>query len=84
MWVSAVWPNQNATAMENGVGMNEAVIWDTIITSPSADHLANLSPSAMKKMLEKRKEKGTAVDPSRYVYFLVSCAQRKKASDWGY
>ena len=84
MWVSAVWPNQNATAMENGVGMNEAVIWDTIITSPSADHLANLSPSAMKKMLEKRKEKGTAVDPSRYVYSLVSCAQRKKASDWGY
>ena len=70
MWVSAVWPNQNVTAVENGAGMNEAIIWDTIITSPSADHLANLSPSAMKKLLKERKEKRTAVDPSRYVYHV--------------
>ena len=45
--------------------MNEAVIWDTIITSPSADHLQNIGPAAMKKL--KRSAKGKAVDPSRYV-----------------
>lgn len=67
VWVTAVWPNQNETAVANGVGMNEAIVWDTIITSPSADHLLNLSPSAMKKLMKERKGKGTAVDPSRYV-----------------
>jgi signal peptidase complex subunit 3 len=43
---------------------NEAVIWDTIITNPSADHLMNLGPSAMKKL--KRSAKGKPIDPSRY------------------
>ncbi len=45
--------------------MNEAVIWDTIITNPSADHLQNIGPAAMKKLV--RSAKGKSVDPSRYV-----------------
>lgn len=42
---------------------NEAVIWDSIITSPSADHLQNIGPVAMKKL--KRSAEGKTIDPSR-------------------
>ena len=60
MYVSASWPNSTSVALSN-----EAVIWDQIITSPSSDHLANIGPSAMKKL--KRSAKGKSIDPSRYV-----------------
>jgi len=63
--VSASWPNayaENKTAL-----VNEAVIWDTIITNPSADHLQNLGPAAMKKLIKSAK--GKAIDPNRYVHF---------------
>jgi hypothetical protein len=70
--VTAVWPSANVSrgsgdleAGEEKV-MNEAVIWDTIITSPSSDHLSNLSPVAKKKLLKSGK--GKSVDPSRFVF----------------
>jgi hypothetical protein len=55
VYVSATWPSTNTT--------NEAVIWDTIITSPSADHLQNIGPAAMKKLIKSAK--GKAIDPLR-------------------
>ncbi|KAK4033436.1 hypothetical protein C8A01DRAFT_40099 [Parachaetomium inaequale] len=62
VYVTAEWPSagghgsgQNAT--------NQAVIWDSIITSPSADHLANLGPVAMKKL--RRSAEGKSIDPNR-------------------
>ncbi|CZS94180.1 related to SPC3-signal peptidase subunit [Rhynchosporium agropyri] len=58
VYVSASWPNATSTEL-----VNEAVIWDTIITNPSADHLQNLGPAAMKKLV--RSAKGKSVDPSR-------------------
>ena len=60
VYVSATWPSTNTT--------NEAVIWDTIITSPSADHLQNIGPAAMKKLIKSAK--GKSIDPSRYVFPL--------------
>lgn len=56
VYVTAEWPGpENAT--------NEAVIWDSIITNPSADHLQNIGPVAMKKL--KRSAEGKTIDPSR-------------------
>ncbi|KAF4983024.1 hypothetical protein FZEAL_1469 [Fusarium zealandicum] len=56
VYVTAEWPGpKNAT--------NEAVIWDSIITNPSADHLMNIGPVAMKKL--KRSAEGKTIDPSR-------------------
>jgi signal peptidase complex subunit 3 len=60
VYVSANWPE-----VEGGNKTNEAVIWDTIITSPSADHLQNIGPAAMKKLIKSAK--GKPIDPSRYV-----------------
>ena len=68
MYVTAEWPSapgQNAT--------NQAVIWDSIITSPSADHLANLGPIAKKKLI--RSAQGKSIDPSRYVCPNISRGQ---------
>ncbi|RDW78503.1 microsomal signal peptidase subunit (Gp23)-like protein [Coleophoma crateriformis] len=58
VYVSATWPS-NSTGPRD----NEAVIWDTIITSPSADHLQNIGPAAMKKLVKSAK--GKSIDPSR-------------------
>lgn len=58
VYVTADWPaapGLNAT--------NSAVIWDTIITNPSADHLKNIGPVAMKKL--KRSAEGKTIDPRR-------------------
>jgi len=60
VYVSASWPNATGSSSELS---NEAVIWDTIITSPSADHLQNIGPAAMKKL--KKSAEGKAIDPSR-------------------
>jgi signal peptidase complex subunit 3 len=71
VYVSAVWPSSNTSYsskdLEAGTGkeMNEAVIWDTIITSPSSDHLSNLAPVAKKKLVKSGK--GKSIDPSRLV-----------------
>ncbi|TAQ89452.1 hypothetical protein B7494_g2228 [Chlorociboria aeruginascens] len=58
VYVSASWPSE-----PDGERDNEAVIWDSIITSPSADHLQNIGPAAMKKLVKSAK--GKSVDPSR-------------------
>lgn len=42
---------------------NRAVIWDSIITSPSADHLSNLGPASLKKL--RKSAAGKSIDPSR-------------------
>lgn len=42
---------------------NSAVIWDTIITSPSSDHLANIGPATLKKL--RKSAAGKPVDKSR-------------------
>jgi hypothetical protein len=63
VYVSASWPDP--TAMNKTALVNEAVIWDTIITSPSADHLQNIGPAAKKKLIKSAL--GKSIDPTRYV-----------------
>jgi len=58
VYVSASWPNSTSDELTN-----EAVIWDTIITSPSADHLQNIGKLAMRKLVKSAK--GKSIDPSR-------------------
>ncbi|KAI1438725.1 signal peptidase subunit [Xylaria sp. CBS 124048] len=61
VYVTAEWP-----AVGDGVGMNQtnkAVIWDTIITSPSSDHLANIGPATLKKL--RKSAAGKSIDPNR-------------------
>ncbi|KAK3377760.1 signal peptidase subunit-domain-containing protein [Podospora didyma] len=57
VYVTAEWPasGDNST--------NEAIIWDQIITAPSADHLSNLTPTAKKKLIKSAA--GKSIDPSR-------------------
>ncbi|KAI2608414.1 signal peptidase subunit-domain-containing protein [Hypoxylon fragiforme] len=59
VYVTADWPSPASTANQT----NSAVIWDAIITSPSADHLANIGPVALRKL--RRSAAGKPVDPSR-------------------
>ncbi|KAK4179498.1 signal peptidase subunit-domain-containing protein [Triangularia setosa] len=57
-YVTVEWPSaqsNNAT--------NQAVIWDTIITAPSSDHLGNFSPSKLKRL--RKSANGKGIDPSR-------------------
>ncbi|KAM0342252.1 hypothetical protein ACHAPU_009657 [Fusarium lateritium] len=56
VYISAEWPGPDNST-------NEAVIWDKIITSPSADHLQNIGPIAMKKL--KRSAEGKSIDTNR-------------------
>jgi len=65
VYVSAVW---NSTGSSGSANENEAVIWDSIITSPSADYLSNLAPSALKKL--KKGSEGLSIDPSRGILKL--------------
>ncbi|KAJ4306571.1 Signal peptidase complex subunit [Collariella sp. IMI 366227] len=62
VYVTAEWPSAGGSG-SGANATNQAVIWDSIITSPSADHLANLGPVAMKKL--RRSAQGKSVDPSR-------------------
>ncbi|KAL2021240.1 hypothetical protein VTK56DRAFT_7427 [Thermocarpiscus australiensis] len=62
VYVTAEWPSAGGSGSGRNA-TNQAVIWDTIITSPSADHLANLGPIAMKKL--RRSAQGKSIDPSR-------------------
>ncbi|ATY59830.1 microsomal signal peptidase subunit (gp23), putative [Cordyceps militaris CM01] len=56
VFVTADWPGPDNTT-------NSAVIWDTIITNPSADHLLNIGPATLKKL--RRSSAGKSIDPSR-------------------
>ncbi|KAG6009663.1 hypothetical protein E4U21_001727 [Claviceps maximensis] len=57
VYVTAEWPLAGTNAT------NSAVIWDSIITNPSADHLQNIGPVGMKKL--KKSAEGKTIDPSR-------------------
>jgi hypothetical protein len=70
VYVTAEWPSAGGSGSGQNA-TNQAVIWDSIITSPSADHLANLGPVAMKKL--KRSAQGKSIDPSRYVLLSHCC-----------
>ncbi|KAI6090915.1 signal peptidase 22 kDa subunit [Hypoxylon rubiginosum] len=61
VYVTAEWPAPPVGDSMNQT--NKAVIWDSIITSPSSDHLSNLGPTALKKL--RRSAAGKSVDPSR-------------------
>ena len=58
VYVTAEWPDASAAN-----ATNSAVIWDQIITAPSADHLSNLGPVALRKL--KRSAEGKSIDPNR-------------------
>ncbi|KAI0490909.1 signal peptidase subunit [Xylaria cf. heliscus] len=58
VYVTAEWP-----ATDGANQTNKAVIWDTIITSPSSDHLANIGPATLKKL--RKSAAGKSIDPSR-------------------
>jgi signal peptidase complex subunit 3 len=64
VYVTAEWP----TAGKNNQ-TNKAVIWDSIITAPSSDHLANIGPATLKKL--RKSAKGKPIDPSRCVVLLL-------------
>jgi hypothetical protein len=81
VYISAVWPANTTTATPGDIELglkledeNEAVIWDTIITNPSADHLQNISPAAVKKLVKSAE--GKTIDPSRFVLPLPPKAPR--------
>ncbi|KAI1342651.1 signal peptidase 22 kDa subunit [Xylariaceae sp. FL0016] len=61
VYITAEWPAPPIGDSMNQT--NKAVIWDQIITSPSADHLANLGPVAMKKL--RKSAEGKSIDPNR-------------------
>ncbi|KAK0719602.1 signal peptidase subunit [Lasiosphaeris hirsuta] len=65
VYVTAEWPSTSTTGVTiaSNATANQAVIWDAIITSPSADHLSNLGPAALKKL--RKSAAGKAIDPSR-------------------
>ncbi|KAI1404555.1 signal peptidase 22 kDa subunit [Hypoxylon fuscum] len=62
VYVTAEWPAPPAGA-DSMNQTNRAVIWDSIITSPSADHLSNLGPASLKKL--RKSAAGKSIDPSR-------------------
>jgi signal peptidase complex subunit 3 len=73
VYVTAEWP-ANATVGQAGLqGMNEAVIWDSIITSPSADHLSNIGAAALRKL--RKSAEGKSIDPSRYEIHSAGCIE---------
>ncbi|RYP50688.1 hypothetical protein DL768_003832 [Monosporascus sp. mg162] len=63
VYVTAEWPDQKSANQTN-----KAVIWDSIITSPSADHLSNLGPASLKKL--RKSAAGKSIDPSRGILSL--------------
>jgi len=65
VYVTAEW---GGMARDNVTAVNQAVVWDQIVTAPSADHLANIGPAALKKL--RKSAKGKSIDPSRYLFLL--------------
>ncbi|KAL0943800.1 signal peptidase subunit family protein [Colletotrichum truncatum] len=64
VYVTAEWPDNSKKNTVPGVNAtNQAVIWDQIITSPSADHLSNIGPAALRKL--KKSAEGKSIDPNR-------------------
>ncbi|KAI1147072.1 signal peptidase subunit [Nemania diffusa] len=63
VYVTAEWPAPPSGVADGTNQTNKAVIWDTIITSPSSDHLANIGPATLKKL--RKSAAGKSIDPSR-------------------
>lgn len=64
VYVTAEWPDNSQKNKAAGVNAtNQAVIWDQIITAPSADHLSNIGPAALRKL--KKSAEGKSIDPNR-------------------
>ncbi|KAI0810502.1 signal peptidase subunit [Xylaria sp. FL0064] len=63
VYVTAEWPAPPHGVADTTNQTNKAVIWDTITTSPSSDHLANIGPATLKKL--RKSAAGKKVDPSR-------------------
>lgn len=75
VYVTAEWEGGNGNgngSSDGNTNTNTAVIWDSIITSPSSDYLANIGPVAMRKL--RKSAAGKAIDPSRCVASLLSCS----------
>lgn len=75
VYVTATWPDNSTAAGKAGadvekgaVAVNEAVIWDQIITAPSSDHLSNIGAAALRKL--KKSSEGKSIDPSRGILKL--------------
>ncbi|KAI5924286.1 signal peptidase subunit-domain-containing protein [Camillea tinctor] len=68
VYVTAEWPSLGAdgAVTQN----NSAVIWDNIITSPSADHLSNMPPVALRRLIESTA--GRVIDPGRGKFQLFN------------
>ena len=67
VYVTAEWPAAGGSSSSSATNAtNQAVIWDSIITNPSADHLQNIGPIAMKKLV--RSAAGKSIDPNRFVH----------------
>ncbi|KAI0005189.1 signal peptidase 22 kDa subunit [Xylariaceae sp. FL0662B] len=66
VYVTAEWPAPPAGDSMNQT--NKAVIWDSIITSPSADHLSNLGPASLRKL--RKSAAGKSIDPKRGILSL--------------
>ncbi|KAK1835782.1 putative signal peptidase [Podospora conica] len=60
VYVTAEWPSSTASL---NTTTNQAVIWDTIITAPSSDYLANYGPAKRKRLAKSAA--GKPIDPSR-------------------
>ncbi|KAI0439226.1 signal peptidase subunit [Xylaria telfairii] len=59
VYVTAEWDDNSGATNQT----NKAVIWDTIITAPSSDHLANIGPATLKKL--RKSAAGKSIDPNR-------------------
>ena len=75
VYVTAVWPSDSTSTTSGDLeagnkAYNEAVIWDTIITAPSSDHLSNISPVAKRKLIKSAE--GKSIDPSRWVSLYIT------------
>jgi signal peptidase complex subunit 3 len=60
VYVTAEWASHQ---QQYANATNEAVIWDQIITAPSADWLSTLGPASLKKL--RKSSEGKSVDRSR-------------------
>lgn len=67
VYITAEWPSTtpSGASIASNATANQAVIWDSIITAPSSDHLANIGAATLKKL--KKSAAGKPIDPSRYV-----------------
>lgn len=68
VYVTAEWPSPGPNTNNQ---TDKAVIWDTIITSPSSDHLANIGPASLKKL--RKSAAGKPIDPKRFVMSCLFC-----------